>query len=56
MHAVIRLRPGETVETADLIAFCRERLAHYKCPLDVTIWEGDFPLSSVNKVMKTSLR
>lgn len=55
---------GETpcafVETRDevtaeaLIAFCREHLAHYKCPRQVVF--GDLPKTSTGKIQKFELR
>jgi acyl-CoA synthetase (AMP-forming)/AMP-acid ligase II len=35
VKALVVLRPGQAATEADLIAFCRERLAHYKCPTSV---------------------
>ena len=32
VKAIVVLRPGAGVGEADLIAHCRERLAHFKCP------------------------
>lgn len=32
VHAVVALHRGGTATADELIAFCRERLAHYKCP------------------------
>src|SRR5215467_9818114 len=33
--ALIALKPGSELTEAELLAFCRERLAHYKCPRSV---------------------
>ena len=41
---------------ADLIAFCRDRIAHYKCPSSIEIRKEPLPLSGANKVMKNQLR
>lgn len=56
VHAVIELFPGQTVDSADLIAFCRTRLAHYKCPTIVSLHQGTLPLTKVNKIDKQALR
>src|ERR1700722_17006293 len=32
VHAVIRLAEGATLSEAELIAWCRDRLSHFKCP------------------------
>ncbi len=39
---------------ADLIAYCRERLAHYKCPKAVLF--GPLPKTSTGKIQKNVLR
>jgi acyl-CoA synthetase (AMP-forming)/AMP-acid ligase II len=56
VHAVISLKPAQTVSEQELIAFCRERLAHYKCPVSATIQSESLPLSAVNKILKSELR
>jgi acyl-CoA synthetase (AMP-forming)/AMP-acid ligase II len=56
VHAVVTLRAGQTAAEQDIIDWCRERLAHYKCPRAVTIRTESMPLSSVNKIMKSELR
>ena len=56
VHAVVTLVDGQTVTEQELIDWCRERLAHYKCPRAVTIRTEPMPLSSVNKIMKSELR
>ena len=46
---------NESSATADeIIAFCRQRLAHYKCP--DTIEFGQLPKTSTGKVQKFALR
>ena len=35
VKALVVLAPGATATEDELIAFCRERLAHYKCPTSV---------------------
>jgi fatty-acyl-CoA synthase len=52
--AFVTLRPGQTIAEAELIAFCRERLAHFKCPDAVSF--GDLPKTSTGKVQKVVLR
>jgi len=56
VHAVIRLvEPGRVTET-DIKDYCRERIAHYKCPTGVTFMEEALPVSTVNKILKTEIR
>ncbi len=52
--AFVSLRPGETVTEADLIAFARERLAHFKCPKAIEFTE--LPKTSTGKIQKFKLR
>jgi len=56
VEAIVILRDGEKVSEADLIAYCRADLAHYKCPRSVTFRTAPMPLSAANKVLKTELR
>lgn len=55
VHAVITLRTGKSVGEAELIDFCRERIAHYKCPKSVEVID-ELPLSGANKILKSQLR
>ena len=55
VHAVVCLKPGRTSSPEELIAFCRERIAHYKAPRTVALREAPLPLSGVGKVRKVDL-
>jgi acyl-CoA synthetase (AMP-forming)/AMP-acid ligase II len=50
----VSLRPGARADEAELIAFCREHLAHFKCPKAVEF--GDLPKTSTGKIQKFLLR
>ncbi len=52
--AFVTLRPGATATPADIIAFCRERMAHYKAPRTVVF--GPLPKTSTGKMQKFALR
>ena len=52
--AFVTLQDGATATEADIIAFCRERLAHYKCPDAIAF--GSLPKTSTGKVQKFLLR
>ena len=52
--AFVATRPGVELDEADLIAFCRERLAHFKCPAAVEF--GELPKTSTGKIRKYVLR
>ena len=41
--AIVVPKPGVDFQPGDLIAFCRERLARYKCPKSVTVVEALLP-------------
>ncbi len=56
VHAVVVCRPGTSLEPAEIIVFCRERIAHYKCPRSAEVRSQPLPLSGVGKVMKQVLR
>ena len=52
--AFVVLKTGEVVSEADLIAWCRDRLAHFKCPSRVVFTE--LPKTSTGKIQKFQLR
>jgi len=52
--AFVALRPGTTATEDEIVAFCRERLAHFKCPKAVEF--GDLPKTSTGKIQKFRLR
>ncbi len=53
--AFVELKPGAKEVTAEgIIGFCRENLAHYKCPTSVVF--GEIPKTSTGKVQKFRLR
>ena len=56
VHAVIRHKPGTTPDADALIALCREKLAHYKCPKTIDFTDAPLPLTKVNKIDKLALR
>ncbi len=52
--AFVEMKPGHTATADELMAWCRERLAHYKCPR--TIVFAEIPKTSTGKVQKFALR
>jgi len=52
--AFVELKPGESATGDELIEFCRERLARFKCPRHVVF--GELPKTSTGKVQKFELR
>ena len=52
--AFVTLKPGATATAEDLIAFCRERIAHFKCPKRIEFCE--LPKTSTGKIRKNVIR
>jgi len=52
--AFVTLNEGATATPEEIIAFCRERLAHYKCPDSIEF--GPLPKTSTGKTQKFVLR
>jgi fatty-acyl-CoA synthase len=52
--AYVGLKPGTQAEAAELIEWCRQRLAHFKCPKLIEF--GSLPRTSTGKVRKNELR
>jgi acyl-CoA synthetase (AMP-forming)/AMP-acid ligase II len=55
-HAFVSLFPDKPAPSPqELVAFCKERLANYKCPQQIEIID-DLPKSGLGKILKTELR
>jgi fatty-acyl-CoA synthase len=52
--AFVTLKPGQSATEQEIIGFCREQIAHFKCPVAVAF--GDLPKTSTGKVQKFVLR
>jgi fatty-acyl-CoA synthase len=52
--AFVTLREGAQATEAEIIAFCRENMAHFKCPKTVVFCE--LPKTSTGKIQKFKLR
>jgi acyl-CoA synthetase (AMP-forming)/AMP-acid ligase II len=55
VKAVVELYDGQDASPGELIAWCRERLAHYKCPRSVDIM-AELPRNPTGKLLKKDLR
>jgi len=53
-HAYVLLRDDKIITEQELIDFCRQRLAHFKCPKAVHF--GPLPKTSTGKIRKNVLR
>jgi fatty-acyl-CoA synthase len=52
--AFVTLKPDTQPTAEDIINFCRDRLAHFKCPKAVEF--GELPKTSTGKIKKFELR
>jgi fatty-acyl-CoA synthase len=52
--AFVELKPGAEASEAELIAFCRDNMAHFKAPKSVVF--GALPKTSTGKIQKFLLR
>ncbi len=52
--AYVTLKEGKTATEQEILVFCRERLAHFKCPAVVEF--GSLPKTSTGKIQKFVLR
>ncbi len=52
--AFVQLKPGMTATAEEIIAFSRDRLAHYKTPKSVVF--GPLPITATGKIQKFTLR
>jgi acyl-CoA synthetase (AMP-forming)/AMP-acid ligase II len=55
VKAVVSLNPGTTATEPELIEYCRDNLAHYKCPKSVDVIEA-LPRNPTGKILKRDLR
>lgn len=55
VHAVVSLQPEAEVLEAELIAFARDRLAHYKCPRSVQTVD-ELPKNATGKILRRMVR
>jgi long-chain acyl-CoA synthetase len=53
--AFVSAQPGAMIDVAALSRFCRERLAAYKCPVDIRVLE-DLPKTESGKITRNTLR
>jgi acyl-CoA synthetase (AMP-forming)/AMP-acid ligase II len=55
VKAVVALKPDAESTADELIGWCRERLAHYKCPTSVDLVDA-LPRNPTGKILKRDLR
>jgi acyl-CoA synthetase (AMP-forming)/AMP-acid ligase II len=55
LRAAVVLKPGHQASAVEVITFCKQHLAHYKCPTQVEFL-GALPRNPTGKVLKKDLR
>jgi acyl-CoA synthetase (AMP-forming)/AMP-acid ligase II len=55
VKALVVLAPGAAATEADLVSYCRSRLAHYKCPTSVE-FRAELARTATGKLQKFKLR
>jgi acyl-CoA synthetase (AMP-forming)/AMP-acid ligase II len=55
VKAVVSLKPDTSTTEADLVAWCKQSLASYKCPTSVDILDA-LPRNPTGKILKRELR
>lgn len=55
VKAVVALKPETSATDSEIIDYCREHLAHFKCPKSVDIVEA-LPRNPTGKILKKNLR
>ena len=56
VHAIVRLKEGETASAEELIKHCHAHIAGFKCPRSIDFRSQPLPLSGAGKILKTELR
>jgi acyl-CoA synthetase (AMP-forming)/AMP-acid ligase II len=55
VHAAVHVRPGGPLTAEEITAFCREHMADYKVPREVS-FHDEFPRDAAGKLLKRQLR
>ncbi len=55
VKALVVLKPGAETSEADLLAHCRDRLTHFKCPTSIE-FNSEFARTSTGKLQKFKIR
>jgi len=55
VQAAVVLKKDEVVAEEDLVVFCKDRLAGYKCPKVVEFWEA-LPTTPVGKILRKDVK
>jgi acyl-CoA synthetase (AMP-forming)/AMP-acid ligase II len=55
VQAVVVLKPGQSATEKELIDHCKGKLAGYKCPKSIEVWE-ELPKTSVGKILRREVK
>jgi long-chain acyl-CoA synthetase len=55
VKAVVVKQPSSELTEGEVIAYCKQHLAGYKCPKSVDFWEA-LPLNPMGKILKRAIR
>jgi fatty-acyl-CoA synthase len=55
LRAFVVIRPGMSLDAAELKIFCKEKMADYKCPRDI-FFVSELPRNPTGKVLKKDLK
>jgi acyl-CoA synthetase (AMP-forming)/AMP-acid ligase II len=56
VKAIVVAKPGVTPDAASIIAYARERIAHYKAPRSVDFLDRPLPRNASGKILRRELR
>jgi acyl-CoA synthetase (AMP-forming)/AMP-acid ligase II len=56
VHAIVVPKPGFDLTEEEIINYCRQHIAGYKCPRSVDIQLDPLPISGAGKILKKNLR
>jgi long-chain acyl-CoA synthetase len=56
VHAIVRLKPGQSADSDALMAHCRAHLANFKLPRTIDLRDQPLPVSGAGKILKSELR
>jgi long-chain acyl-CoA synthetase len=56
VHAVVTLKPDQSVTEEELLKHCHDLIAGYKCPKSIEFYPTDLPKSGAGKILKRDLR
>ena len=55
VKAFVVLKEGETADSKEIIAYCRQNLANYKVPREV-VFMDNLPKTAVGKILRRELQ